>query len=363
MQTDYVIGSKKIRVQFSNDLVSEKLAEELSLYTQTNHGEKYDFIISVNQSHPDEILSKNPSVHITLKHGFIAQFQGYSVSWQKQNGMIHINLKYNAGKNFSKKVRNIQNYHPYEHVGQIFHEGVLVPSLLLFSDDVAAVHASAVANDEGCLCFGGTGGVGKTSLLLSAVLKNNYKFYSDDIAFIDTKGMLWPNFAYPKIYAYNTIGQPDLLKKIFSVNGPIDRLQWEYKKRLRGNTKARRRVSPKIFFGETSSDPVKATDFLFLFRKNQNIYSVESIKSEKIQSMNLQVILSEYADLFRHVHWHETNSLVLDEEPIVSMEAFRKSYCLRLKKGLNETKMSVFNIPFNEGLVDFKKLLTLIENR
>ncbi len=363
MQKDYIIGSKRIRVEFGNDLVSEKLAEELSLYTQANHNELCDFIISINQPHPDEVLSKNPSIHTALRQGFIAQFQGYSVSWQKQNGKIRITLNYHAGKNFSKKIRNIQNYHPYEHIGQIFHEGVLVPTLLLFSDDVAPVHASAIANEQRSLCFGGTGGVGKTSLLLSAALQHKYKFYSDDIAFIDTKGMLWPNFAYPKIYAYNTIGQPDLLKKIFSYSGTLDRLQWEYKKKLRGNTKARRRVSPQIFFGEISPEPVNVTDFLFLFRKKQNMYSVENIELQKIQSMNLQIILSEYADLFRHVHWHETNCMVLGEEPIVSMDAFRKSYCVRLKNGLCETELSVFNIPCDEGLVDFNKLITLLNNR
>src|SRR5690606_41041284 len=99
--------------------------------------------------------------------------------------------------------------------GMVFHELALVPAAHWLSD-VAVVHASAMAGPSGeVTLIGGTGGVGKTSLMLDLCLRRGFTFMADDISIVGADGWVHPNLAYRKIYAYHLQDNPELARRVF----------------------------------------------------------------------------------------------------------------------------------------------------
>ena len=108
-------------------------------------------------------------------------------------------------------------------------------------------------------------GVGKTSLELSMIQKNNFKFLADDVCLIDKNSNIWPNYAFPKIYRYNTQNKQEIEKKILKNRGYIDRFQWHFFK-LFPNKPIRRRINPKIFYDNKVGVKSKLSDY-YIFSK------------------------------------------------------------------------------------------------
>jgi serine kinase of HPr protein (carbohydrate metabolism regulator) len=142
-----------------------------------------------------------------------------------------------------------------ENITAILYELVLVPLNYFFSDK-ALVHASSMKNSTNgkTVMFGGTGGVGKTSLELLLCRELGYSFISDDIAVIDKKGFVYSNLAYPKIYAYNAEGNQEIENLLFNKRSSIDKLQWKLSKNIRGLNKARRTISPDEIYKSVEKD-------------------------------------------------------------------------------------------------------------
>ena len=126
------------------------------------------------------------------------------------------------------------------------------------------LHSSAVmtpAPDKGAVLFGGTGGVGKTSLEIELCKHHNCSFLTDDIAVISNIGEIFPNLAYSEIYGYNIKGDKKTQKEIFRGKSIVNRFFfWLHS--LRGDQYVRRRINPEVFYGNIQTEEVKIKSYL-----------------------------------------------------------------------------------------------------
>lgn len=130
-----------------------------------------------------------------------------------------------------QKFRDIQFYSRDAWAGQSLIENVLIPTIF-FQPDKCVLHGSAICSDKGAVTiFGGTGGTGKTSSLLKIAKEPQTFFVCDDLCPVNKNGKVYPNYAYPKIYAYNTINNNELKRTILKNDGMIGKLQWAYKEK------------------------------------------------------------------------------------------------------------------------------------
>lgn len=280
-----------------------------------------------------------------------------SISWIIANNKelnIYINFNEN-NKNFIKKFKGIQYSYPYEDIGQIFHELVLIPSLFFFPDDISIIHGSAVQtiNDK-TLLIGGTGGVGKTSLELSMIHYNNFKFLSDDISIIDKDFNIWPNYAFPKIYRYNTVNKKEIEKKLLKNRKILDKFQWNFFK-LFPNKPIRRRVDPRIFYDNKIGDKSELSNYFILFKGNYNDFNIKEISPEKAANISIEIIKTEYSVFFKHIFWHKINRMLLEDKIIIDEKIILKKWFDLQKKVFNKCTCNLVEIPLNYNIIDLEK--------
>ncbi len=310
----YTIGSKTIEIHFDEDSASHLLKEELSLYELSSSIP--DMVIKINQkkNYNARIFGRNPSIHENIDFGFRCHFGDSVISWRKKE-KIYVDFIFGVGKsNIKEKYGNIQFTYPFECIGQVFHELALIPSLHFFSEDLTVIHGSALEDPKGnAIIITGTGGVGKTSIELELGLEKNYKFLSDDMSLLDSRGKVWPNNAFPKIYGYNTEVNEKIEEKIFKNRNILDKFQWIMRKK-RGQ-RVRRRVNPYIFFDKRISQGAKISKLFILFRGSYKSLSIEKIPAERVAEMNIEVMRSEYQQFYKHLYWYKFNCLGSGQSP------------------------------------------------
>lgn len=347
-KTIYKIASKNISVLYQENSSSSKVLEkELSLYPQTNDISDIEFIISDVVPENNNLVSVNPSKHKEYILGFSIDFNNNSILWEKNDNRWKIYFKTDSTKKILKKFRNIQFSYSFEQTGQIFHELALIPALFLFSKDLTLIHGCSLESSNGNgIIIAGTGGVGKTSMELSLIFNNNFSFISDDISILDKSGFIWPNYAFPKIYGYNTVGNKFLENKLLRDKKIFDKIQWFIKKG-RSPLRVRRRVNPIEFFDGKVSRGCKLSDIYFLFRCKCDGFSVKQVSSESLAKLNIEIIKSEYNAFFQHLYWHKANreilgenifindSIVLNQWKKIQMNIFNNCNCYIVQLPLN----------------------------
>ncbi|MEP0369135.1 MAG: hypothetical protein ABJN36_00815 [Cyclobacteriaceae bacterium] len=359
MDNIYSIFGRTIRIISEDREVSSILEKELSLYPRAID-EKIDLTIEqVSDLGKIEPLSTNPSLHKVVKHGFIAALRPLQCEFVFDNDKV-VKVRFSiipAGKvlTFLRKWMNIQFTSHKEGIGQWLHEHILAP-LTILDGDLSTIHASAVRTKNGkTLVFGGTGGVGKTSLEMILCKENNCSFVSDDICAIDAHGLVYPNLAYPKIYAYNISGNSEIRKNIFKRRRLTDRLQFRLHE-LRGKNHARRRVSPQEFYGSVVNSPKPLTAFFILFRDQSETITFEKINSNKAASLNSRVIAREFGTFFDHLMWNEYNLTGLNENLKFESGVLIKSSHEVMIKGLSVPNNSwIVRIPHTIKHDDYKE--------
>jgi hypothetical protein len=316
MQIKRKIASLNIHIDGPDNESMRILDSELALYSEYDSDRAADVIIDVCEN--SDVLAKkkaksrNPTIFSALEDGVAMKFGLAHVFWSLTSTPIRVQFAPPPiSKNWIKKLRSIQYTYPHEAIGQIFHELVLIPMIqMFFSDRFAVIHGSSVGTPEGDVyVFSGTGGVGKTSMMLELVEEQKYDFIADDITVLSSEGNVHANFAFPKIYGYNTLGSPSMKKKLLGATSYADRIAWNLQMKRMGPSGVRRRVNPKEFFDGQISQSGKLKKFFILFRTETKNLSLESVSASKATEMNLHVMKSEYAILYNHLHWYQFNCL------------------------------------------------------
>ena len=333
----------------------KQLEKELTVYPPFSG--KTDILIRFRHQKDNKALSNNPTIHNEYEDGFAANFGLVVVRWRWGHTQTLVDCSLpTPEKNWLKKTSNIQFTHPYEQIGQIFFELVLIPTLQLFYyDRFLLLHGSALALSVGkeAVVFGGTGGVGKTSLEL-ALVGNEYLFMADDITFVDRKGTIWANFSWPKIYGYNTLGDDSIKSRMFSRRGIIDRLCWYLRMWLLGESRVRRRVDPKKFYNGDIAQQARLSDYYILYRDNTPTLTITPLETATAIDMSLEVMISEYSVLYRHLYWHKYNRAGLKQSPCITIEDIFGRWQHIGHSILDNIRCYLVHVPFHATASDLK---------
>ncbi|XWN36243.1 MAG: hypothetical protein ROO71_09805 [Balneola sp.] len=358
MERCYKIFGKVIKLNTIKSTEGDILHKELSLYPETNVS---GFDISINyvaDIKTEKVLSNNPGLNYLSSESILCKMGAAKVKFcfqEERLKQIDFSIDHKSGLKASvEKWKSIQYTSGIEAIGQIFHELVLVPMAFLL-EDTSVVHSSGIVNKQDeVVLFGGTGGVGKTSLEMTLCLEHEYKFFNDDIAIIDSKGMCHPNFSYPKIYGYNLLGAPELKREIFDGLSQMNKFHYAYRA-LKGASKVRRRVEPGAFYGKVYDDSAKISSIVILFRSSVEEIELESIPVKKAAKSNSLIMATEYNVFFDQVRWHEFNASALNRKPFTTYKSLIERNTSNLEKGLQDIdKVYLAHIPMQISNDDFK---------
>lgn len=325
---------------------AKRLSSELSCYPQT--GEPAACTIRVLSKMPSPPPgTANPKIHLSYENGFQMEGRMSRSQWQWNGAEAKIDLsikKYGPLLSALYRAVHRQNTTRQEMAGQILHEGILVPRLLT-SGSHALLHASAIAEPSGkrLTAIGGTGGSGKTSLMLQACLEDGWRFGADDITVLTTDGRLWPNYSYPKVYGYNVDAFPKIAAKLFKDARPFDKIHWKLHK-MRGLDKVRRRVAPRnIFSTLPEGDKPRLSDYVILQRESRQTIDLSQISSSQASAASSHVIATEYAEFLNHLHWHSFNRQLASptHTPLFSLP----SCADRIERALANTRCWLLRFP------------------
>ncbi|MFT6866810.1 MAG: hypothetical protein ACJA08_001648 [Cyclobacteriaceae bacterium] len=338
MDKTFLIFGKAIRINSHDRLISDILEKELSIYPSASELEVSILIDHVYKVDNSGSLSSNPSIHFLTKNGFIYGMGPVVARFYFDAGKVnHVQFSIQPSGFVMRTLRkwmNIQFTSHKEAVGQWLHEHILVP--LAFTDpELSVIHASAVQTNKGkTLVFGGTGGVGKTSLEITLCRNEDCSFIADDICIMDKEGSVYPNLAYPKIYAYNIEGNHAVKKAIFKGRGAADKIHFKLHE-LRGKKFIRRRISPEIFYGKTINTKSPKASFFILFRDQSAEITFEKITTKKAAYLNALVISREYNGFFDHLVWNEYNAIGTEADLNLSYEKVIERGTKVLESGLS----------------------------
>ena len=277
-------------------------------------------------------ISINPSDHKEYSNGFAALFPPWGeVVWQR-NHIIQVDFyltQFIASRNILFKMFDREFNFPYQYIGAILHELILIPTVMLFLDNVLPIHGSAIiSKNKNVFIFSGTGGIGKTFLEMNFLLKDNYGFFADDIVLIGGNYSAFANYAFPKIYQYN-VKQLKLLEQfIVEYYGILNRIQWKLYPRIPYIGKfCRRLLNPKQISQMDTVDIGTLRKFYFLF-KTGNVGKIEKkvIHYTTASELSYDVIKTEYYRIFKHLGYHKLNRSLLGIPELISENELRKKY-------------------------------------
>jgi hypothetical protein len=355
----YRIGSKVFAVEFDDTPLSLLLQEEMDLYPEADGFA--DIEIQFRRG-TRKVLALNPNSHEENPDGFTVYAKRYSVQWRAHDSLPKVYFDFfGSPKDYMFKfLLSMQFTHPYEQIGQTFHEEVIIPAFIyFFPDDISLVHGSAVESpDGGALVFGGTGGVGKTTIELELVLNHGYKFIADDMVLLDRDGSVFPNYAYPKIYAYNTAGEKKVSKKLLHNRPLVDRAWWQLQRKV-SLKKTRRRAPLGDFYSGRISQGAGLRHMFLLLRTNRANLICHRAKGDLIAAMNDDVIQAEFSRHFDHLYWHNFNRRFLGGR-VFELQQVRDLWRDNQRRALQEAECWIVEIPIGHTVRELKELIPRI---
>lgn len=304
-----------------------------------------------------EPIALNPSTHKEFSDGFAISFPFWGEIFWRIGSAVVVEVyltKLLSSRNLLFKLIDREFNFPYQYVGALLHELVLVPTVLYFYKGVVPIHGSAIVNNsKEAFAFSGCGGVGKTFLEMKLILEENFGFFSDDIVLIGDDGHTFPNLQFPKIYPYNIRQLPKLNDFISKQQTYFDRIQLNLFSIIPYIGKYYRRcISPKNVSKLDLADVSNLRNFYLLFRTDK-VKSVrqKSISSAEAMAVSFDIFKAEYFRIFNHLAYHEANRSLLSMPKLVSESQLRRKYS-RIFKSLKRVNFILVNIPLDSGVED-----------
>jgi hypothetical protein len=282
----------------------------LSIYPDSK--KTVSLTINIVENMPfSESIYNNPRDFFELKDSIIFGVSNSYVRWYKNDNskidFMQKKIKRSFLIDFLYRFKDIQFDNFPNKIGMIFHELVLIPYLYQLPD-YSLIHGSAFSNDNQLFILGGTGGTGKTSLSMTMCKQSDFDFVTDDILPISSNEAFF-NFAYPKIYAYNTVGSKKIEKEILRKHSFISKIQWKIMKKLSG-VRVRRRVNPLDFYKSNNlKKQYSKINYIVLARGNFEKISIEKVNDiELISEVSLEIIKTELSNINNNLSFHKFNA-------------------------------------------------------
>ncbi len=355
MTRKYNMLGKVYQINTIDSFEGEILHKELELYPLADDNPKVDVVVNYLDKLEDKIPTlKNPSTHSYFDQSFRMELINASIEFHFNNGLKRIDFSIKQGNQFraiANKWFSYQFTNRKESIGFIFHELILIPSAFFFPD-LTIIHASGI-NDNGAILFGGTGGVGKTSLELELCNNYNKSFFADDIVVVNTNGYAFPNLSYPKIYGYNLLNNDELKQKIFGNVNLLNKIHWHARKSI-DPAIVRRRVNPIELYNNVTQQPHKLTAF-YILAKDGNVRNIEvsKITTKEAARLNRLVLETEYHIFYKHLLWDQFNSIIAQSKPRLDYLTLLDQIENNLNEALSESDSFIIKIPININHNDY----------
>ena len=358
--TRYHIFGRTVEVHLDDGVGGRVLSEELALYPESSSTAPA-VSIRIGPVEREAPLALNPSLHTEHEAGFTARYTMATVDYRFNGDRLgevsmEINVPPSALRREGQRFADMQFTTREMRAGMIFHELALVPATALDPERLL-LHASALEAPDGTVTlFGGTGGVGKTSLCVELCLTGGHRFVADDITPLSLEGHAFPNLAYPKIYGYNLSGNSVLRDAVFADRGPLDHLHWHLH-RLRGLDRVRRRASPEVLYGSYSREGGPIGRYILLAREHRSHLRLDPISSRDAAALSVAVLQAELNVFFNHLHWHVYNRRLLGLPPLVGPHEVVVRWEEGLRGALAGVECSIARIPVDMEHAAFKRVM------
>ena len=350
------IFGQSVSFHSDNSRVFSAFDSALALYPDSVNEEYINIEINIdNHINTENLLHNNPKDHYTYYDGFGIEYGEFFIYYQINK---KINIKcFIKEFNFVKQFRSIGFSNLEESLSLIIHEFILLP-VMNFIPQYAPLHVSAFKNNKNgdLLLFGGTGGVGKTSLELLFCGELNYSFVADDMVVVNINSEVYPNLAYPKIYAYNLESNKSMTNVILKGRELIDIAHWYIRKKAKGLSAVRRSVPVDKLYDNFEVDKVKATKYYFLFRTNTvSEIKLESVSKDVAISNSIRILKNEfYSTFYRKIDLYEYNcNLGKSTSSLVSMLNIENNLSQVFNQFFNEVDSFIIKIPLKMEEKDF----------
>lgn len=241
----------------------------------------------------------------------------------------------------------------FDDVVQLIHELVLIPSVYLH-EDLALVHAAAIERNGKAILFSGTGGVGKSSTVLHFSKISGCAFISDDICVVSASGEVFPNMAWPKIYAYNVT---DAYSKNLALENRsvISRLHFSLRNAL--GLSARRKVDPRRLYDRVVSSSAQLGGVLFLKRERVDSAQIAPMAIPTAAEMIIDIMETEYFAFHKLIYWDCYNAKSIGVAPLMDMVQIHASWEEVLKSFLETATVEKLSVPLRGQYNDFRHLI------
>ncbi|MEM1041149.1 MAG: hypothetical protein AAGI91_00825 [Bacteroidota bacterium] len=325
------------------------LAEELALYPEAAPDAEPDLVVRLGDTAPARPLATNPSTHAEHASGFTARYTVATVAYHfEESRLRELGIQINTPRSplwrQAQRFADMQFSTRDDRAGIVFHELALVPAAALDPERVP-VHASALEAPDGSVTlFGGTGGVGKTSLCIELCLHSGHRFVADDIAVLGPDGHVFPNLAYPKIYGYNLTDNDPLREAVFAERGPLDRAHWHLHQ-LRGLDKVRRRAAPDVLYGSFSRAGGPVRRYVLLARGHTPTLRLDPVSPAEAAALSVSVLEAELGDFLNHLRWHAYNRRLLGMPPLATASDVASRWRSGLEKALDGAECLIARVP------------------
>ncbi len=350
---------RSVEVHSGGGVAGRALQTELDLYPRA--AAPADLVVRRIEHTTGRVLSANPSTHVEHDDGFTARSTMATVRYRFDDGRMSgaelaINVPASWPHRQAQKWADMQFSSREERAGMIAHEHVFVPAAAV-SPGLAPLHASALLGpDERVTLFGGTGGVGKTSLEMDFILRGPYRFVADDLAVLSDDGLVHPNLAYPKVYGYNLGAADDVREAVLGGRGPLDLLHWRLHK-TRGADRVRRRVAPDVLYGTADGEPRPAGRYVVLFRETRSTVAVEPLAQADAVALSLDVLRSELAFFLGHLRLHAYNRRALGKPSLVDPDEVVDGWRRTLTAAFESAECQIVRIPLGMDHGAFKEAM------
>lgn len=332
---------------FSADTdLEELLVETLTLYADAGSLQP-EVNIRVGRTVPAyKPTSINPRAHETFEHGMLTSFPAADVYWKRAgDAPLEVDVVIKPRRGIQRKIKKLLSMEysrGVEAFEQMLHEFVLVPSVYFFND-VAPVHAASVTIDGRACLLAGTGGVGKSSVLLTLRSSKNVGFVSDDIVIMSDTAHVNGNMAWPKIYGYNCVSNA-MKSEILAGRGWVDRAHFNIRNRI-NSAKVRRKMSPDRLYSQVESAPVPLSRLYYVIREDVPEISVSELGLIDAVDMTITAISAEYSIFHDHLYWEQYNALATARPAMLTMEEVTANWRRVLTTSLAETDRFKISIP------------------
>lgn len=307
----------EIKSDEPNSVLYKKLIESLKYYDESSEN---DIDIEINLFKKNKFNFKeykliNPKIYYydNNKTAICLSDKIIEKKLLKNKLCINIYLEYNTPKtifNFLRKIISYEFKYSSENFPQFFYEMILIP-MMCFEKERALIHCSSIACNNKVIFLGGTGGVGKTSTLIELGREKKVSFVCDDILVID-KENFYENYAYPKIYAYNTIGDKKLEYDILKREGILSKIHWITKKKI-NPAKVRRKILPEEFYKIKDFNKKNLNKiYIILSRGNYEKMQLKSLEKNSAKEITKHIILTEYKKYIEIVNYEIINKILYD---------------------------------------------------